>query len=175
MPAPMAARFTVVLRISKRRTGDVSSDTTISEKRSIKPPVCRGATLACVAPFARPSWQHHLEQQLSEQHAIAARQLRALGLLAVQARPVRAAEVLDEEALAVVPDGGMGARHGRLRDDDVRAASATDHHPIPVYRHFEALVETLKDPHGRPGGDGSGGLGLPSDLSCHRWPTSSIA
>src|SRR5262245_49419407 len=102
MPAPTTARFTVILRISKRRTGDVSSDTTISEKRSIKPPVRRAATFPCVAPCVRPSRQHHFEQQLPEQDAIAARELRALGALAVQARPVRAAEVLDEEASAVV-------------------------------------------------------------------------
>src|SRR5215475_5943406 len=175
IPAPHSARRTVVFRISKRRTGEVSSDTTISEKRSINAPDFRGPTPNGFARVACPSRQHHLEQQLPEQDAIAGRQLGALRALAVQLRPVGAAEILDEEAPTVVADRGVGAGHGRLGDDDVGATPATYHHPIPVDRHFEALVEALQDPHGRARRNGTGGFGFPSDLLCHRWPMTSIS
>src|SRR4029453_7021662 len=112
MPAPIAMRLSKSLRTEKRRTGRVSSETTISERVSITPP-----------GSAR---QRHRERELAQLHFVSVAQNRLLLARPVHARAVGAAEVLDEEVRAVVPDRRVRARHGGLGDHDVRTSRAPD-------------------------------------------------
>src|SRR5688572_30657437 len=130
-PAPIAARLSSTLRSSKRRTGRVSSDTTISDSVSI------------IAP--RSARQRHRQRELAQLHFVPVLQDRLLLAASVHARAVRAAEVLDEEARAVEANRRMGARHGGLGDHDVGTAASPDHHPVPIDRHLQTLVEAAQN------------------------------
>ncbi len=115
---------------------------------------------ACGVAIERGRRDLQPESELADRDLVSFAKPRPGRPHAVHEGSVGASQVLDEEALAVPAEGGVGPRERQLREHPIRSGAATDHEPGLVDLELEPLVEAAQ--HADPGAGRNRPAGRPA-------------